>query len=61
VLAEFDEVDVDQPGAADPVQNLELVVEPALLKAVVFQNVQQRLYSTRCLVSKVVAAQSCTF
>ena len=51
VLAESDEVDVDQP-AADPVQNLEsVVIEPTLLKAVVFQSVKQRLDSTRCLVS----------
>ena len=50
-MAESDEVDVDQP-AADPVQNLEsVVIEPTLLKAVVFQSVKQRLDSTRCLVS----------
>ena len=46
MLAEADEVDVDQP-TADQVQHLESVVEPALFKAVPLQTVEQRLYDTR--------------
>ena len=45
MLAEAGEVNVDQP-AADPVQQLESVVEPALFKAVAFQTDEQRLYGT---------------
>ena len=41
MLAEAGEADVDQP-AADPLQHLESVVEPALFKAVPFQTVEQR-------------------
>ena len=58
MVAEAGEVDVDQP-TADLVQHLESVAEPALFKVVPFQTVEQQLYSTRCLVSKVVAGIPC--
>ena len=58
VLAEADELDVNQP-TADLVQHLESVVEPALFKSVPFQTVEQILHSTRCPVSEVVAGVPC--
>ena len=50
--------EIDQP-IVDPVQHLESGVEPALLKAVPPQTVEQRFDGIGCPVSEIVAGIPC--